>query len=250
MNRPLVSIITVVYNAASTFEATIKSVLNQQNDLFEYLIIDGGSKDGSIDIIRKYEGQLGGWISEPDKGIFDAMNKGIDRAKGEWLFFLGADDLLSYDIISTISPYLRDDLAVVYGNIKLDNGHSMRSKIGIRCLLENRLHHQSAFYRRHLFDNFRYDQKFRVCADYELTLRIYLQKQPSLYVPYVIATFASGGNSDELTSEDINNIRGLYLQKPYLNAIFSFMIDSYYAYFRTKMFLKRKVKRSLIAFGK
>ena len=243
MKRPLISIITVVYNACSTFEATIKSVVNQQEELFEYWIIDGGSTDGSVDIIRKYEDRIAGWISEPDKGIFDAMNKGIDRVAGEWLFFLGADDLLTEGIIAKIAPHLQPDLSVVYGNVMFDTGHIMRSRIGLRCLFENRLHHQSAFYRRDLFDNFRYDQKFRVCADYELTLRIYLQKKPSLYVPYNVAIFASGGNSNELTSGDVNSIRGIYLKNPPLNNLLSYTIDIYYAYFRTKVLIKRKLQK-------
>lgn len=245
MKRPLISIITVVYNACSTFEATIKSVLSQKGDLFEYWIIDGGSTDGSIDIIRKYENQLAGWISEPDKGIFDAMNKGVDRVKGDWLFFLGADDLLCEGILSKVSSYLQPNLKVVYGNVMLDNGHIMRSRIGLRCLFENRLHHQSAFYHRDLFDEFRYNQKFRICADYELTLRIYLQKQPTKYIPYIIAIFASGGNSNELTSEDVNNIRGLYLKNSALNSALSLAIDTYYSYFRTKMLIKGKLQKAL-----
>ncbi|MBC3783820.1 glycosyltransferase family 2 protein [Spirosoma utsteinense] len=245
MKRPLISIITVVYNASSTFEATINSVLSQKKELFEYWIIDGASTDGSVDIIRKYENQLAGWISEPDKGIYDAMNKGIDYVTGDWLFFLGADDLLCEGILEKISEYLKPDLKVVYGNVLFDTGHIMRSRIGLRCLFENRLHHQSAFYHRDLFNEFRYNQKFRICADYELTLRIYLQKQPALYVPYSIAVFASGGISNELTSDDINTIRGLYLKSPALNSLYSFMINAYYSYFKAKVSLKGRLKKVL-----
>ncbi|PRY20286.1 glycosyltransferase involved in cell wall biosynthesis [Spirosoma oryzae] len=242
MAKPLITIVTVVYNAKLTLEAAIKSVLSQKRDLFEYWIVDGGSTDGTVDIIRKYEMHLGGWISEPDKGIFDAMNKGIDRAVGEWMYFLGADDILCDGILEKISSYLKGDLAVVYGNVLLNNNYIMRSKIGMRCLLENRLHHQSAFYNRRLFNNFRYNQKFDICADYELTLRIYLSKDKHLYIPYNVAVFASGGKSDILTSKDINEIRGIYLQKPILNSLMSFIINSYYSYFRTKMFIKNLLR--------
>lgn len=245
MKRPLISIITVVYNAYSTFEATIKSVLGQQEGLFEYWIIDGGSTDGSIDIIRKYENQLAGWVSEPDKGIFDAMNKGVDRATGDWLFFLGADDTLTEGILTKIASYLQPNMSVVYGNVMFDTGQIMRSHIGLRCLFENRLHHQSAFYHRSLFEDFRYNQKFNICADYELTLRIYLQKQPSMYIPHTIAIFASGGNSVNLTSNDINRIRGIYLQSAALNTLYSLMIDSYYSYVRAKRRIKQKLQRVL-----
>lgn len=243
MKGPLISIITVTYNASSTFEAALRSVISQKSDLFEYWIIDGGSTDGTVDIIRRYENQLAGWVSEPDKGVFDAMNKGIERATGDWLFFLGADDLLCEGILEKVSNYLQSDLKVVYGNVMFDTGHIMRSKIGLRCLFENRLHHQSAFYHCSLFAEFRYNQKFRICADYELTLRIYLQKQPSLYVPFTIAIFASGGISSKLTSDDINSIRGIYLNNPVLNSLYSAMIDTYYYYFRAKVAFKGRLKR-------
>ena len=243
--RPLLCIITVVFNANSTIEATIKSVLSQDTDLFEYWIIDGGSTDGTLDIIRRYDQYLTGWVSEPDKGIYDAMNKGIDRSTAEWLFFLGADDLLCEGILTKIKHFFSPVLKVVYGNVKFDNGHIMRSHIGLRCLFENRLHHQSAFYHRSLFNDFRYNQRFRICADYELTLRIYLQKQPALYIPYEIAFFASGGASDELTSEDINNIRGMYIKYPLMNTIISLMINTYYFYFKTKLKVKKHLQKAL-----
>lgn len=250
MNSPLISIITVVYNASETLEHAINSVLSQDDSLFEYWIIDGGSTDGSVEIIKGYESKLAGWLSEPDQGIYDAMNKGIDRANGKWLYFLGADDFLYPNVLSLISTYLKPDLCVVYGNVRLDTGYLVRPHIGIRCLFENRLHHQSAFYNRHLFDEFRYKQKFRVCADYELTLRVYLQKRPSLHLPIVISVFATNGTSHVLTSNDINEIRGLYIKKPYLNTVFSFMIDTYYVYFRAKMIVKQKIQRGFATVNK
>ena len=249
MNRPLISIITVVYNASSTLEFTLKSVLSQDKDLFEYWIIDGGSTDGSVDIIRKYEDRLAGWISEPDKGIFDAMNKGVDRVKGDWLFFLGADDLLMAGVLAKTAPYLQPDLSVVYGDVLYDTGGAMRSHIGRMCLLENRLHHQGAFYHKRLFNDFRYNQKFNVAADYELTLRIYLQKQPSLYVPYAISVFATGGNSFKGGSQnginDINAIRGLYLKNPTSNYILSTILNIHEPYMLMRGKIVDKLRKAL-----
>ena len=89
---PLITIITVAYNAVKDIENTILSVLNQTYPNIEYIIIDGGSTDGTLDIIKKYEDKISYWVSEPDKGIYDAMNKGIVKANGDYLFFLGADD--------------------------------------------------------------------------------------------------------------------------------------------------------------
>lgn len=245
MNQPLISIITVVFNASSTLEFTLKNVLSQDKDLFEYWVIDGGSTDGSIDIIQKYEDQLAGWISEPDKGIYDAINKGIDRATGQWLFFLGADDQLIEGILAKVAPHLQPNLAVVYGDVMFDTGHVMHSRIDIGCLLDNKLHHQGAFYHRRLFDGFRYNQKFSVYADYELTLRIYLQKQPSLYVPYIISVFAVGGISHRLRSSEINAIRSIYLRNKVLSSLLSFTLDIYYSYVTIKVKSVRKLRELL-----
>jgi glycosyltransferase involved in cell wall biosynthesis len=91
--KPLFSIITVVYNAGATLEETILSVVNQGLRNYEYIIIDGGSDDNTLAIINKYKSSIAKFISEPDEGIYDAMNKSLKYASGRWLFFLGADDV-------------------------------------------------------------------------------------------------------------------------------------------------------------
>ncbi len=100
-NNPLVTIVTVSYNVVSTIERTILSVVNQTYSNIEYIIIDGGSTDGTVDIIKKYMDKIAYWVSEPDKGIYDAMNKGILMAKGQWINFMNSGDYLySNDVIS------------------------------------------------------------------------------------------------------------------------------------------------------
>lgn len=89
-NNPLISVVTVSYNAVLTIEQTILSVINQTYPHIEYIIIDGGSTDGTVDIIKKYANRIAYWVSKPDKGIYDAMNKGIRTAKGEWINFMNA----------------------------------------------------------------------------------------------------------------------------------------------------------------
>ena len=89
---PLISIITAVLNGDKTLERTIQSVIDQDYKNIEYIIIDGGSTDGTLDIIKKYDHAIDYWMSEPDEGIYDAFNKGIQISSGEWIYFLGADD--------------------------------------------------------------------------------------------------------------------------------------------------------------
>ena len=239
MNKPLITVITVVYNACATLEATLLSVLDQQENLAEYWIIDGGSTDGSVDIIRRYESKLAGWCSEPDRGIYDAMNKGIDRARGEWIYFLGADDTLLPNVISSIQPHLKSDYAVVFGDVVFDNDYRMRSFLGPRTLLQNTLHHQSAFYNRSVFAGFRYDTSLRALADYELNLRLYTQRVAVSYVPLLIAHCATGGASSELTSslKETNKVRSRYVKSKWKNSALATMLFLYYAQKRVRYLL-------------
>ena len=238
MDEPLISIITVVYNAEQTLEDSIKSVLRQNTKLIEYWIIDGGSTDGSIDIIRKYEHNLTGWISEPDKGIYDAMNKGLDRVTGKWVYFLGGDDMLGENIITTVSTYLDPALSAVYGDIIYDTGDIMHSRLWYGTLIQNTLHHQATFYNRSLFKVFRYNTAYRVISDYELNLQIYLQNRTTLFIPYIIAMCGSTGTSSVLSSVEVNDLRGKYIKNKALNYILNTLLESYYFYFKSKKKLK------------
>lgn len=119
---PLITIITVAYNAVKDIENTILSVLNQTYPNIEYIIIDGGSTDGTLDIIKKYEDKISYWVSEADKGIYDAMNKGALKATGEWLNFMNAGDTF-YDQ-QVLEKVFKDndwsDADVIYGDINIE----------------------------------------------------------------------------------------------------------------------------------
>lgn len=116
--EPLVTVITVVFNAIDTIEKTILSVINQSYSNIEYIIIDGGSNDGTLDVIRKYEEKIYYWISEPDNGIYDAMNKGIDEASGYWINFMNSgDSFCSNEVLEILfmgKDY--DNVDVLFGN--------------------------------------------------------------------------------------------------------------------------------------
>lgn len=115
-NKPLISIITVVFNGEKYLEKTILSVINQKYENIEYIIIDGGSTDETLNIIKKYEDKIDYWVSEKDSGIYDAMNKGINVAHGLWIGFINAGDYYEPDIFSTLLPYFTSDYDILHGN--------------------------------------------------------------------------------------------------------------------------------------
>ncbi len=117
-DKPLITIITIVFNGEKFLEDAIKSVINQTYDNIEYIIIDGNSKDGTLDIIKKYESKIDLWISEPDEGIYDAMNKGIGLANGEVIGLLNADDYYESDSLEKIQKkHITDSADIYYGNM-------------------------------------------------------------------------------------------------------------------------------------
>lgn len=200
MRKPLVSVITVVYNGATTLEKTILSVAGQTFRDMEYIIVDGGSKDATPDIIHKHSQSIHRWISEPDKGVYDAMNKGIRLAEGEWLYFLGSDDLF-YDnnVLSVVfgagSP---SDADLVYGDVLSPSFNGpYDGEFSYDKLLSRNLSHQAAFYKKSLFTRLGdYDQRYRMHADWDFNLRCF--SDPAVRTHYnnvVVATFGAEGIS-------------------------------------------------------
>lgn len=215
MKKPLVSVITVVYNGAATLENTIRSVAGQTFRDLEYLIIDGGSKDGTLDIIHKHTDTVTGWISEPDKGVYDAMNKGIRLAEGEWLYFLGSDDLFqdsdvlaaffadpSLTGLSPVEPSLASPspaaFDLLYGDV-LSPSYKGRydGEFTLEKLLSRNLSHQAAFYKKSLFTRLGdYNQRYRMHADWDFNLRCF--SDPTVRTQYtgvLVATFGAEGIS-------------------------------------------------------
>lgn len=194
--EPKISIVTVCYNAVSSIEKTMLSVLNQTYDNIEYIIIDGGSTDGTIDVIKKYAGRLAYWISEPDKGIYDAMNKGIMVAKGDYINFMNSGDTFfdntviqrAVNSIGTNRPtVIYGDTLEVYENKQfirkaLDPKHL--TKKGILC-------HQSALINVAYHKAHTYDLNFRILADFNFFFNAYnLDKQIFYRLNTVISRFS------------------------------------------------------------
>lgn len=174
-SNPLISVLTVVRNGEKSLEQTILSVVSQEYDNFEYIIVDGASTDSTISILQAHAPAIC-WISEPDGGIYDAMNKALAMAKGQWIYFLGADDRLSGPkTLAAVAPSLDNALSLVFGKVRYPDGRIVTSQLGLRTLLHNTVHHQGAFYHCRLFEGWKYGTQYKVVADYELNLLLYLR---------------------------------------------------------------------------
>lgn len=168
--EPLISIITVVYNGADCLEQTIKSVLNLKHHNVEYILIDGGSTDGTLEIIKKYEPHINYWKSEPDRGIYDAMNKGWVVAKEDsYILFLGAGDRI-ISLPEDMSKYKVDD--VIYGKVFIGDNLVFNSSAGFRLKIYNSLHHQALLINKSLSPAEPFDLNFNVYADFDFNQRL------------------------------------------------------------------------------
>ena len=215
INTPLVSIITVVFNGAKHIEQTIQSVLNQSYPNAEYIIIDGASTDGTVDIIKRYENKIDYWQSEGDGGIYFAMNKGISLAKGELLGILNADDYYLPDTISKVidaDKLLQAD--IYHGNMQYvtENAEPISvAKPDISKMNEMpAIFHPTCFVRRTVYDKAdMFDTQYKISADYDFLLRCLKQNFTFSYLPQTLTCFRLGGMSGSCAS----NIEGYKIMK-------------------------------------
>ena len=199
----IITIITVSYNAFSTIERTILSVVTQAYLNIEYIIVDGGSTDGTVDIIKKYESQITNWVSEPDRGVYDAMNKGISMATGEWVNFMNSGDCF-YDQNVLVDFFYKDiekDISVLYGNTELV--FEDKSKIQTKRSKFLRKYmpacHQSIFCRLCLMKEFGFDINYNYAADFRFFYIITVSKRGSkVYKNRVVASYDAANGLSSL----------------------------------------------------
>lgn len=248
--RPKITVVTVAYNAVNDIEKTIRSVIRQSYLNIEYIIIDGGSKDGTLDIIKQYEENITLWISEPDKGIYDAMNKGIDRATGDWINFMNAGDYFySQDAIEQMFSLPDNEyngFPVVYG----DTEFRLKSFSYVIEAMESQsdrfmpFSHQAAFTCTEYAKKNKYDTSYKIAADTEFFLRLTREGMRFKHIPVVVCSYDSqrgiSADNEVLRSKEIVDMQiryGADKDSPYYK---KFMRDAY-----LKQFLRTIIPDSI-----
>jgi glycosyltransferase involved in cell wall biosynthesis len=215
-----ITIITVCYNSGATLEKTILSVAHQTYKDIEYIIVDGNSNDGTLELIKKHEDKISKWISEPDKGLYDAMNKGIALATGDLIGILNSDDTFnSNTVVEEITNFhVQNNIDASIGNIiqHKENGkivrlYSSKKWIPEKLKIGFMPPHPSLFFKRELFDKYgNYDLGFKIGADYELITRYFFKNKISWKYSGITTTAmlvgglsSSGSGSYKLITQEI-----------------------------------------------
>lgn len=224
------SIIICTYNVDSSVSKTLESVLTQDFLDYEVVIVDGGSTDNTINLIKKFENKFGGklrWVSESDKGIYDAMNKGIDMSRGNWLYFLGSGDLFNSEKVLNLISKKIDDLNcdVIYGNVRLGNTNRIYGeKFTSRKLIEKNISHQAIFFSKKIFKILGcFNIKYEILADWEFNIRWFNDRRiKSKYVDIIIADYELGGRSSFIFDKEFYQDLENNVKKYCSNEIFYF----------------------------
>jgi glycosyltransferase involved in cell wall biosynthesis len=242
-NLPLISVITVVYNTDKTLEETIISVINQTYPRFEYIVVDGASTDDTLKIIKTYEENLK-WVSERDKGIYDAMNKGLGLATGDWVIFLGADDVFyNNDVLKDVVAGITSKDAIYYGNAIFKSTKNLYDVTISKWFLSLRnISHQTIFYPKSIYKKYTYDLHYSLFSDHIYNLTLFAEnKFQFIHLPVTTVLYNDAGSSNE--GNDPNYFKEL-------PGIVSKLLGnkySVYVYFRFKVF---KSKLGIIRFMK
>lgn len=268
-----VSIITVNYNNAEGLERTLNSVLAQTYDKIEHIIIDGGSTDGSVDVIKRYVQRVrelenerirDEWVSEPDKGIYDAMNKGVRKASGEYLLFLNSGDILASDtVLEKVAPYL-ENYDFIVGRVYFSvNG----KRISVSPLLSEKdmsmyymylhgINHQSAFIKRQLLVNIPYDTTVKMNADWLFFVQQIVMRNATVkFVDKFIADFDKTGlssNTKAVVEERKEVLKKVLPER--MCSDYDHVIPHYYEVIRVEWLLRHpfwyKIYRGLTTFAR
>lgn len=228
---PKISIITINYNNKTGLEKTIESVINQSFREFEYIIIDGGSTDGSKEVIEKYSNKITYWVSEADAGIYNAMNKGLKRAEGKYCLFLNSGDYFLNKNSLNILIANTDDIDIVFGNLLLVDSENKNveqkypDELTFSYFLNNSLPHQASLIKtKLLIESCGYDEQYTIISDWAFFVHAIFNTQCSYKnINEIITVFKTDGISHEASSTPIIKKERYTFYKQH----FSLIIDEY-----------------------
>lgn len=202
MENIKISVVTVCYNAQACIEDTIKSVISQHYDDLEYIVIDGGSTDGTVDIVRKYIDKIAYYISEPDKGIYDAMNKAIKKTTGKYVNFLNAGDVfVNESVLSNIANCISSECDVLFGDIIVcKNGNyyiekATEGEIKKPKSVRMGYNHQASFVRTALARKYPFDLNYKLAADFNMMKTLYHIGAKFFYCKFPVVIYDTTGVS-------------------------------------------------------
>ena len=232
------TIITVSYNSEATIKDTIESVLNQSNSNYEYIIVDGGSKDSTLTIIESYyqkfslKGISYNWISELDNGIYDAMNKGVKHSRNQILSFINSDDWYEKDTVDKVLGCFnrKPDIDILYGNIKmvsLENKERLkRPKPLYRIKNEQNIYFPSVFIKKDFFINnhVNFDLKYKLASDYKFLLNSFLINSSFFYLNENLSFYRLGGSTTKHIIKSWKEVKKIQKEQ----GMSSFKAEMYY----------------------
>lgn len=242
-DKPLVSVITIVFNGHKHLEQTIQSVLNQSYNNVEYIVIDGGSTDGTLDIIKKYEHAIDYWVSEPDSGISDAFNKGIIASTGKWVNFMNcADTFASPDAVEDFISHVDYNADVIFGKANVVDGKGNiiltagRAFDGKKFYRGRMIPHQSAFHNRRYFQQYGlFDKGLKMVMCYEMLLR----KRPlsTVFIDKTVSDMLVGGVNE--TNDYLRLKEARMVKRKYCSDVNNLIIEFDYWYALVRALVKR-----------
>lgn len=244
-NKPLISVITVVYNGKRHLEETIQSVINQTYDNVEYIIIDGGSTDGTLDIIKKYEDKIDYWVSEKDQGIYDAMNKGLKVCQGAIVGIINSDDWYEDVTLELVSKYFnQNEKILLFSNMvaHMRGGYDIfHTALIPLCKEDVRLSrvHPTVFISTKAYQHVGlFDTSFNVAADFDLMVRMYLNNVKIIKIDRILVHFRDGG----VSSQGLGGFEEFYIAKKHKFNLKTVMkIFVMILFVKIKNLIKRKV---------
>ena len=212
LKEPLITIITVVYNCEQTLAKTIESVINQSYKNLQYIIIDGGSTDNTVNIIKSYSDQISFWESQKDDGIYDAINKGIKMATGDVIGIINADDFYEENAAKIIAENFEEGLVIYHGSLRniADDGKIFVNPAtkNVRNLKRGMvLNHPATFVNKSVYDTLgAFSTEYKVAGDWDFILRSYLNKVKFIKIDEVLANFSLGGVSGSISLEYLDEL--------------------------------------------